>query len=278
MRFLPGVKALPMFGREQEEVKYFVSRKSKLLGPFPLAELKAQLHAGAVLPTDIAWTQGMLKWLPIPEVTGGKIPVVPSTVILPAPPRQRPKAALPASVAPAATKSSPRVTPQELLREHRQRVTRSAEAPDTKRYASFRERAIAYGLDALAIYVLVATIAAELIPRIENGFDPRIDIREQALYAPIAVLTGWLYYALLESSKLQATFGKRWMGLRVADLDGQRIEFRRASLRYWGQYLSGALGGLGFLIAAFTPRRQALHDMLAGCVILRGRPRAAALA
>ncbi len=271
-----------MFGHEPEEAKYFVSRRSKLLGPYPMAELKAQLRAGAVLPSDTAWTQGMLKWLPIQEVTGGKALTMPSTVVLPPPqPVQKTRAALPA---PRKTQAPERrATPKDLLRKHRERQSRAGDhsriaTADTARYASFRQRVIAYALDALVIYVLVATVSAELLPQIESGSDYRININERALYGPIAVLIAWLYYALLESSRLQATFGKRWMHVHVTDLDGRRIEFRRASLRYWGQYLSGALGGLGFLIAAFTPRRQALHDMLAGCVILRGRPGVAALA
>ena len=276
-----------MFGREPEETKYFVSRKSKLLGPFPLSELKAQLRAGTVLPTDTAWTQGMLKWLPVPQVAGGAVLTMPSTVVLPAP---RPQRTPPAPArktewrAPTA-KDEPRpATPKERWREQRRKARRQARAAAepgaaaAAAYASFRQRVIAYALDALVIYVLVAILSAELIPQIESGFGQRLDIREQALYGPLAVLTGWLYYALLESSRLQATFGKRWLGIHVADMQGRRIEFRRASLRYWGQYLSGALGGIGFLIAAFTPRRQALHDLLAGCVILRGRPRAAAVA
>lgn len=126
--------------------------------------------------------------------------------------------------------------------------------------------------------MLVAMVASEMLPQIEAGLDHRVIVNQTALYGPTAVLVGWLYYALLESSRWQATIGKRWMRLQVTDLNGQRVEFRRASLRYWGQYLSGALGGIGFLIAAFTPRRQALHDMIAGCVVLQGRSRIPAVA
>lgn len=275
-----------MFGREVEETKYFVSRKSKLLGPYPIGELKALLHAGTVQATDTAWTQGMLKWLPVSEVLGGSpgasATKTPARVVVTPPPvrikSEEKKLTIERHIE---RESKPRITPQDLLRQHREQTRaapRTQPMPDGTAYAGFRQRVIAYGLDALVIYMLVAMVASELLPQIESSLDHRVIVNEKALYAPTAVLVGWLYYALLESSRLQATFGKRWVHLRVADLNGQRIEFRRASLRYWGQYLSGALGGLGFLIAAFTPRRQALHDMIAGCVVLRGSARQPATA
>ncbi len=275
-----------MFGREVEETRYFVSRKSKLLGPYPIGELKARLRAGTVQATDTAWTQGMLKWLPVSEILGGSPgasgTTTPTRTVATPPPVQKRSGERKSAIERYVERESrQRTTPQDLLRQHRgqTRPARQVQAmPGGAAYASFRQRVIAYGLDALVIYMLVAMLASELLPQIEAGLDHRVVINETALYGPIAILVGWLYYALLESSRLQATFGKRWMRLRVADLNGQRIEFRRASLRYWGQYLSGALGGLGFLIAAFTPRRQALHDMIAGCVVLRGSARHPAVA
>jgi uncharacterized RDD family membrane protein YckC len=73
----------------------------------------------------------------------------------------------------------------------------------------------------------------------------------------------------MESSAWQATLGKKILGLKVTDLSGNRITFARASGRFFGKILSGMILGIGFLMAGFTARKQALHDILAGCLVLR---------
>ena len=77
----------------------------------------------------------------------------------------------------------------------------------------------------------------------------------------------WLYSALLESSHWRGTLGQQLLGLRVDDGQGQRISFARASARHFAEYLSAALCGGGYLFNLWTPRRQTLHDMVAGCVL-----------
>jgi uncharacterized RDD family membrane protein YckC len=85
----------------------------------------------------------------------------------------------------------------------------------------------------------------------------------------LSLMTDWIYYASMESSSWQATLGKKILGLRVTDLAGNRITFARASGRFFGKILSGMILGIGFLMAGFTARKQALHDILAGCLVLR---------
>jgi uncharacterized RDD family membrane protein YckC len=85
----------------------------------------------------------------------------------------------------------------------------------------------------------------------------------------LSTVAQWLYFALLESSSKQATVGKMALGIRVTDLDGRRITFGRATGRHFGKILSGLILGIGFLMAAFTERKQALHDMLAGTLVVR---------
>ena len=78
----------------------------------------------------------------------------------------------------------------------------------------------------------------------------------------------WLYFALQESSVAQATLGKRAMGIKVTDDYGQRIGFGRATGRFFGKILSGVIFDIGFMLAGWTARKQALHDMLAGTVVV----------
>jgi len=79
----------------------------------------------------------------------------------------------------------------------------------------------------------------------------------------------WAYFALFESSPARGTLGKLALNLYVSDVHGDPISFWRASFRYWFKSLSSLVVGLGWLMAAFTPRKQALHDLLAGTLVLR---------
>jgi len=92
----------------------------------------------------------------------------------------------------------------------------------------------------------------------------------------ISAIASWLYWGLFESSAWQATLGKKALGIIVTDLEGRRISFGRASGRFWAGRGVGAipyLGGTYFLIdcicVGFTEKKQAIHDMIASCLVLR---------
>jgi uncharacterized RDD family membrane protein YckC len=85
----------------------------------------------------------------------------------------------------------------------------------------------------------------------------------------LGVVIKWLYYALLESSAWQATIGKKTLGLEVTDLAGHRISFGRATGRFFGKIISGLIFLIGYIMAGFTEKKQALHDMMAGCLVMR---------
>jgi len=86
----------------------------------------------------------------------------------------------------------------------------------------------------------------------------------------ISLLLKWLYYAYLESGEKQSTWGKMMLGIYVTDLSGQRITFGRASGRFFAKIVSGLVPlWIGYIMAGFTERRQALHDMIASCLVLR---------
>lgn len=83
-----------------------------------------------------------------------------------------------------------------------------------------------------------------------------------------SILISWLYSALMESSSKKATLGKMALGLIVTDMNGVKLSFGRASGRYFGKILSGLILNIGFIMAAFTEKKQALHDILAGTLVL----------
>ena len=88
------------------------------------------------------------------------------------------------------------------------------------------------------------------------------------IVALLSTIIEWLYFALMESSAKQATFGKIIVGIIVTDENGERISFNRATGRYFGKFLSSLFLGIGYLLAAFTQKRQALHDILSSCLVV----------
>lgn len=89
-------------------------------------------------------------------------------------------------------------------------------------------------------------------------------------FVGIILVVSWLYYALSESSSWQATPGKKMLNLRVTDMTGQPISFGRASGRFFGKIISGKMTlYIGYILAGFTEKKQALHDMIASCLVLR---------
>lgn len=124
-------------------------------------------------------------------------------------------------------------------------------------------------MDGVLLNLLLAFPSAAMMQSL--GLAP-----EQGAVAAMAAMLFWcwLYFALFESSRFQATPGKRAMGIVVTDLAGRRISLGRASLRYVGKLLSGLILMLGFVMAFFSPRKQALHDRLAATLVLRAQPEA----
>jgi uncharacterized RDD family membrane protein YckC len=85
----------------------------------------------------------------------------------------------------------------------------------------------------------------------------------------LALIPMALYYPLMESSASQGTIGKIVFSLRVTDRSYQRISFGRALGRWLAHIPSGLLLCLGYVMAAFTPQKRALHDYIAGTLVLR---------
>ncbi len=86
----------------------------------------------------------------------------------------------------------------------------------------------------------------------------------------IALTAIWLYFAGLESSRLQSTLSGRILGLRVTDLKGEPVSFNRATVRHFAMYLSAITPfAIGYLMAFWTKRRQTLHDYLSSTLVVK---------
>jgi uncharacterized RDD family membrane protein YckC len=118
-------------------------------------------------------------------------------------------------------------------------------------YAGFWQRFVAFVIDAVILALASGLVAA-------GTFGAGVVL---TFFGP------WLYEAFMLSSEWQATVGKRAMSIVVTDIDGKRMSFARATGRHFAKYLSAFLLGIGFIMAAFTAKKQALHDMIADTLV-----------
>lgn len=141
-------------------------------------------------------------------------------------------------------------------------------------HAGFWRRCAAAVLDGFLIGVAVMLLQAALglgLPEPLPAQPLEALLGGMLLAVLVALAAQWLYFAAFESAAVQATPGKLALGLKVVDDGGRRIGFARASGRYFGKILSGLVLNVGYLLAGWTGRKQALHDLLAGTlVVFRG--------
>jgi uncharacterized RDD family membrane protein YckC len=121
-------------------------------------------------------------------------------------------------------------------------------------YASFGQRLGASLIDLLINLVLSVTFVL-------------LFFSDSANYQLWGFIIGIAYKAGMESSSLQGTLGKMAVGIKVVDLQGERISFPRALGRYFASFLSSLILGVGYLLPLFTEKKQTLHDMIAGTLV-----------
>jgi uncharacterized RDD family membrane protein YckC len=146
-------------------------------------------------------------------------------------------------------------------------------------YAGFWLRFLALLIDNIVMGVAFISILVPLVFLTGlNGFigefHPNDELSDAGIFmiigivflvATVSLLLTWLYHALMESSEWQAT-----LGLVVTDMAGNRVSFGRSTGRHFGKMLTNLIPAfIGYIMAGFTDKKQALHDMLAGCLVLR---------
>jgi uncharacterized RDD family membrane protein YckC len=148
-------------------------------------------------------------------------------------------------------------------------------------YAGFWLRVVAFIIDGLLLYfvamILFLPFAASTgmgMHGMMTGRPPDAQAIFTMIHAAIRIallrtILHWLYYSLLESSAWQGTLGKKALGLEVTDLDGNRISFGRATGRFFAKIISTIILGIGYIMAGFTEKKQALHDIIAGTLVIR---------
>ncbi len=133
-------------------------------------------------------------------------------------------------------------------------------------YAGFWKRVAAFIID-MIITTIIGFPVSVIIGTIMETLGIDLDIIELSGQL-FGIISGWIYYAAMESSKLQASLGKLALSIKVTNLNGDRVSFAQATGRHFGKPISTLTLGIGFIMVAFTERKQGLHDVMSGSLVV----------
>lgn len=244
-------------------MQVWIGRNGERFGPYPDDEIRQWLRDGTCRPEELGWYEGMTDWRPLGELF----------------PEDRPATPPPGAAAPPPPPSSPSSSAPFMG------ITEDAAAPE---YAGFWLRFGAWVIDYILITIPSTFVAmamgfqhaiTTLFTQMETNQSAALSayLEEARPISYVVLLIGFAYYVLFEASKWQATPGKLAVGIRVTDTSGQRLTMGRAAGRNLIRlanavpFLSVFLPMVFYVTAAFSERKQGIHDMLAGTYVLTGR-------
>jgi uncharacterized RDD family membrane protein YckC len=224
---------------------YYADAEGVRQGPVEPEALLAQYAAGAVQRQTLVWREGLADWQPLASVAG-ELGLADAAL---------------AEV--AALGMEPAASPPPVTSPHVQ-------------YAGFWRRAAASIIDSFAIGLLTLPITlpiaigfgAAMAHGDDSGTAAMGPILLQVVLQLISMLLTVTYFSCFHASRLMATPGKLAVGIKVVRADGQRMSFGRSLGRAFAYYLSVLTLYIGFLVAAFTQRKQGLHDLVCDTLVV----------
>lgn len=258
--------------------EWYYAEGQQRQGPLPVQEIRQRFQRGQLNLDTLVWREGMAQWAALRQVvdelglqtladastaTGsggfdlrgdyaaidnGSAPL-PGTGALSSSPYSAPAAA-------GATGHAQPVMGGEVV------------------YAGFWKRVAAYMIDYFVLVIPGSIIGAILgvvlgasMGAIGSG-ESAIEVVAQLSSALINFAIGMAYYTWFHASKGGATLGKMAVGIKVVRSNGERISFLRGVGRYFALFVSTLTLCIGFLMAGFTERKRALHDMLCDTLVV----------
>lgn len=224
--------------------RWYYAEAGQAIGPFLLSELRRRAETKQLGPDSHVWQEGMSTWVSAGSVEG-LLPPGGAILESPTPPHIR-----------ELTGGDPLQT-----------------SAASVHYAGFWRRVAALLIDNILLAFVgvgIGVVQGALEAILGPGFPGYDALRLSGM------AIAWVYFIGMECSPLQATLGKLALGIRVTDEQGRRIDLGRSLGRQFGKILSTLTLFIGFIMAAFTKKKQALHDILAGCLVVKAPRRLAA--
>lgn len=254
---------------------WYYGRGGERQGPVDDVEMQRLAESGQLGPADLVWRSGFPSWRPAGEVqeiarffrpAAAPPPPPPPAPVFSAPPPPTYAPPAPAAYAPP---PSPYAPPSAPLTPAPYGAVPLPGITSATEYASFGARFVALLIDQILLFIV--TFMLGVVLAVVTQMDEEALTSAEVFLNLLGVVVTWLYYAGFESSAQMGTLGKRALGLRVTDLEGQRIGFGKATGRYFGKIISGLVFGLGFLMMIWDDRKQTLHDRMADCLVIKQR-------
>ena len=232
---------------------YYIDAAGAQVGPVDAAAVRDGVRAGRLTAASLAWREGLASWRPLAELASASELDLPPDLFGATPPPPPAGASNPYQPMP-----------------HAATAEAGGRNDDDVVPAGFVRRWAALFIDQLVLMLpmmAVAFVAGVSLAVAGQPDDPASGGVVALMYLAYFVLAP-LYYALQESSSAQATLGKRALGIKVTDMEGRRIGFGQALGRWFAAALSYLTMYIGFLMAAFTERKRALHDYVAATQVV----------
>jgi len=247
-----------------DAIWYYVDAQGQQQGPVTAQIVVGQFRLGRLTTATLVWREGLPTWVGLDEVRQELGIAVAAAAIPVAPPA-------PPVVAPVQQQTPPR---DESVGAARRSVAPSVGAQDIV-YAGFLRRWAALFIDSIILSVVFYALSMFFgMAAVFGSASLDAGTGAAALNGIFAMmyllyfLMAGAYYSLLESSSNQATVGKMALGIKVTDSNGQRLSFLHALGRWASAALSYLTFYIGFFFAGWTERKQALHDFVAGTMVV----------
>ena len=247
-----------------DPIQWFYAKDGRQLGPVSSADMRRLAEQGVLGPDDLIWREGLEDWVPASRI-------------------KNLFAGSGSGSAPAAKSASDDddFAPYQVSQtgdddrgadpiSRPRRPRRRRELPE---YAGFWKRFAAHLIDSIILFIpnFLAGMMMGAVMGTEpgqNGAPDTAAVIALVLFYGFAFLLQFLYYVLMECSSHQGTLGKMALGIKVTDLEGQRISFMHASGRWFAKMINSCTCLIGFIMAGFTEQKQALHDMMASTLVV----------
>ncbi|MBC7783272.1 MAG: RDD family protein [Burkholderiales bacterium] len=221
----------------EDSTQWYYTRLGQRQGPVSRPQLQQLINSGQVAASELAWTEGMGDWLAISSLqrsfSVSQFPLGYATAI---------------GIQTAGVPGAPIAV-----------------------YANFWWRLLSAIIDGI-----VTTVAGGILGTVIELMGSATLTGNSSGQVMMAVgsqlaniVTGWLYFGLMESSKTQGSLGKMACGLVVTDMNGNRISFGRATGRHFASYISAIICFIGYLMVFWTQQRQGLHDIMASTLVIK---------
>jgi len=238
---------------------YYADATGRQVGPISADELRAAVRRGAANASTLAWRDGLSGWTPISELAA-ELQLEPGS----APPPSMPPP-MDAGAGPAAG-ANPYRAPEASAE------LRVLAGAGEVVYAGFWRRVAARVLDHFIVFipvyfiVVLGAVGLGALERVKTGESGMTGLVAAVYLVPL--IANFFYFSFMHSSSWQASLGKMALGIKVTDADGGRLSFGQAALRWFATALSYFSLYIGFIMAGFTERKRALHDMVVSTLVV----------